>query len=394
MVIGRGTPLVKRAGGRAVGNTSRSWWIPALLLLLTGCGVAARSDHKLDTRLQRHVKAASQAFAEGQLETAITAYRAAIRRAWALDDPYEAGTAAYNLAACLLTHDRSREAQDWLLDARLELTRAGASLGNVWLLEAKIAAQQQRFGDVEAYVQRASCSDPPCQHREQQYQCCNDDPCRDSLISRIPCWGTRFEKRQAVSDCAAVYQAQIHLLRARVAAEQYDLATARYQWSCAAQWIEQVCDHDLWAEREHVAALIHLAQAEYLSAARHFDREADCLRQAGNYREIPNALELAAAAYDQAGLRGVSADRICRVARILYGRGELQRSWRYVQQALQSAEAVGAESTRTQLALLANELARTLSEPDSSLTEHSQPREPELLAPANAADVTELLESP
>ena len=70
----------------------------ALLVAMAGCQTSSGSQRKMDSTLQRHVKEASQAYADGQIERAISEYRKAIRREWAMDHPYESGTAAYNLA--------------------------------------------------------------------------------------------------------------------------------------------------------------------------------------------------------------------------------------------------------------------------------------------------------
>ncbi len=338
----------------------------------------------MDSTLQRHVKYAAQAYSEGQVERAITEYRKAIRRAWAMDDPYESGTAAYNLAACLMSDSRSSEAKDWLLDARVELHRAGTSAGNVWLLEAKIAQSECRFEDVSYLLQRAACSEPPCPGEVSRACCGDDDPCGDSCVARLPCLGPKLKKRQAAKDCEDAYQAQIHLVRARSAAEQYDIAVAQRELACACELAEDICGYDLHAELHNVAALIHIAKGEYLQAGRHLDREAENLRWAGNYREIPTALELASAAYQQAGQLDLAAERLCRVARILYGRGDADQAWNVVQLAVPIAESTCSETTKIRLALLANEILLVLSEQGDPAPEKQPENDLGMLAPANA----------
>ncbi len=358
-----------------------------MLVLAIGCRGTGRSERAIDTTLQRHIKRAEVAFAEGQIEQAIDEYRKAVRRAWAMDDPYESGTAAYNLAACLLSHAQTDQAKDWLVDARVELQRAGTSVGNVLLLEAKIAQSEARFEDAMRLTQRAACEVPPCP--DDGLRACNhhQDPCDEGCVSQIPCVGPRIEQRRNAKDCAAAYQAQIHLVRARSAAEQYDLARAEAELSCAKRLAADVCSEDLQAELHNVAALIHIAKGEYLQAARHLDHEAAALRRAGNYREIPGALEIASAAYEQLGLFGLSADRLCRVARILYARGDFETAWRYVQMAIPMAESACSEATQIRLALLANEIALAITQRGESLPEPSQrDEELEMLAPENASE--------
>lgn len=362
--------------------------VAALLATSLGCFGSGRSQPERDSALQRHVKYASEAYSEGQIDRAIVEYRKAVRRAWSMDDPYESGTTAYNLAACLTSNAQSREARDWLLDARVELHRAGASAGNAWLLDAKIALSESRFEDVQYLVQRAACSDPPCPDQGTESCCGKGDPCRDRCVARIPCVGPRIKKHRAAKDCQETYQAQIHLVRARLAAEQYDIPLAQRELECACRLAEVVCSDDLRAELHNVAALIHIAKGEYLQAGRHFDREAENLRLAGNYREIPTSLELASASYEQAGLVDLAADRLCRVARTRFGQGEVDQAWRDVQRALPMAEAVCSETIKVRLSLTANEMLHVLSQQDdpapAKQVNTQQQDEVGMLGPANA----------
>lgn len=340
-----------------------------------GCRSTPSGGHRVDKTLARHSDSARQAYAEGHIEAAAEEYRKAIRRAWAMDDPYESGTNAYNLAACMTSLDRVTEANDWLLDARVEFCRAGTSTGNTWLLSAKIAIEQSRFHDAQWLVDRAACSDPPCDGNSCRGLCGPADPCREKCITKIPCVGPKFERKETLKDCQREYQAQIHLTRARIAAEQYDMANACREFQRACELARQVCGYELQAELQNVAALIHIAKGEYLQAGWHLDSEAVNLRLAGNYREIPGALQLAAAAYEQAGLLELAADRLCRVARVLYGRGQTQRAWEVVQRATEMAEAVCSERAETRLALLANEILLALAEDGQPTPAASQPQE-------------------
>ena len=381
------TTLTKIATMPRAWNAWGCFCFVAIVATMPGCTGSTGSQRKIDSTLQRHVKYANQAFSEGQVERAITEYRRAIRRAWAMDDPYESGTAAYNLAACLTSDARSREARDWLLDARAEFQRAGTSAGNAWLLEAKIALHESRFEDVHYLVQRAACTEPPCQDEEGR-DCCGDrDPCDDRCVTKIPCLGPKLKKRRSAKDCEDAYQAEIHLVRARAAAEQYDIPASQRELACACKLAEDICSYDLHAEFHNVAALIHLAKGEYLQAGRHLDQEAENLRWAGNYREISSVLELASAAYQQAEQPALAADRLCRVARVLYGRGDVNEAWKVVQLAVPIAESACSETTKVRLALLANEILLVLSEQGDSPPE-LQPEEedPGMLAPANSTN--------
>ncbi|MGI9473123.1 MAG: hypothetical protein ACR2NZ_16395 [Rubripirellula sp.] len=349
-------------------------WI-AILATVLGCK-SSGEERTVDELVGRHAQKGSVAYAEGQVDDAIREYRRAIHRAWAIDDAYESGTNAYNLAACLFSVGRAAEARDWLLDSRVELCRAGASPGNVYLLEARIALNQSRLEDVYRLVDHAACSDAPCAGEGCECKQGPGDPCRDRCVTKIPCVGPKIKEAKATKDCENAFEAQVELTRARLAAEQYDIPTALRHLSRACELLQGICGHDLQADLHDVAALIHLAKGEYLQAGCHLDREAESLSCAGIYREIPATLALAAACYEQAGRADLAAKRLCRVARIWYGRGDTDRSWQHVQSASLLAETDGCEVTQVRLALLANEIAQKLSKDDDSSPENRRQSDP------------------
>ena len=277
-----------------------------------------------------------------------------------MDDPVESGNGAYNLAACMVSSSRIPEAKDWLVDARVELSRARMSQGNVWLMEAKIAQDRGRFDEASIYLRRAACSSVPCD--EEECLCAPGDPCEQGCAAQIPCVGKHITEKAEERDCEDGYKAQVHLGRARWYAEQYDLANARCHFAQACELAEHVCDYALQAQLQNVAAMIQLACGKHLSAGWHLDMEAKNHRLALNYREIPGTLELAAAAYEQAGRLDLASDRLTRTARIYFGRGEVQRSWQYVKRAVPIAEASCSRSTQIRLALLAHELHQFVEE--------------------------------
>jgi tetratricopeptide (TPR) repeat protein len=350
----------------------------------------------MDSTLERHVRNASEAFREGQIERSTSEYRRALHRAWAMDDPYESGAGAYNLAASLLSASQTDQAKDWLLDARVEFQRAGSSAGNVWLLEAKIAQQESRLDDVTYLIQRASCSAPPCSAGADRSPC-DDESCCERCVAKIPVLGAKVQAKHATRDCEESYKVQIHLARARLAAEQYDIGVAEAELACACRLASELCIDDLHAELHDVAALVHIAKGEFLQAGRHLDREAESLRWAGNFREIPGVLELSAAAYEQSGMLSLAADRFGRAARVYCGRGDYKRAWRAVQQASALADSAGAdefcdtslgillvsaEVTKVRLALVANEIQLALADSDEDASEVAPLEDLEMLAPS------------
>ena len=333
----------------------------AMMLMASGCAAPSAPVVNTDATVTRHSKQGRQALAEGDLDAAVDQYRAALLRAWAIDDPYESGTAAYNLAACFASIGATPQAKQWLLDARVELCRAGSSAGNVWLLEAKVAMDECRFADASRYLNRAECSSPPCQRDDGGCLCGPSDPCQPTCTSKIPCVGSKLADKQAAKACQQEFQAQIQLSRAAIAAEQYDAPSARRHFACACRLAADICSHDLQAQLQHVAALIHLVEGQFMQAAWHFDNEAKHLRLGGNYREIPTALGHAAAAYQEAARFDLAASRTCRVARIWLGRGDSRQAWQQLQIAGELVAQTHCPAAEVRLALVACEIERTLA---------------------------------
>ncbi|TWT95698.1 hypothetical protein [Neorhodopirellula pilleata] len=325
-----------------------------------GCQSGSPDPPKLDSTLARSSEAGRIAYAEGDVDAAIAEYRDAIHRAWLMDDPYEAGTNAYNLAACLITIGDDERAQDWLIDARAELTRANSSVAYTWLLQAKIAQEAGHWTEALSMIDRAACSPPPCDSDDSGCCCNGNDACDDRCVYQIPCVGDKFRKKDEIAECEDDFRAQVHLAKARVAAELGDIPTALCHYAKACEIAKEVCSEDLQAELQNVAAMIHLAKEEYLQAAWHFDKEAKHSRLAKNYRVISGALELAAAAYSEAGQYQLAADRLSRVARIWFGRGDMDRAWKHLNHASELVNRAGCDATSIRLSLLADEIQQVV----------------------------------
>jgi tetratricopeptide (TPR) repeat protein len=299
-------------------------------------------EARYDSRLRRLADDGQEQFAEGDVESAITNYRKAIRRAWALDDPAEIGNVAFNLAACLFSDGKNQEARDWLIESRCELARAGRSVGNTWLLESKIARSEGRTADAQEHIAMAQCTCPPCEVENKDGECCSsDDPCDQTTCATcLPCTGKDRGEQKRKENCVVAYTAQIQLAKARIANDFGDVVQASAHLQCARDAIDDSCQRDLASEVENVAGHIHLTREEPLQAGKHFDREADLLRVAGNLRQIPYALQLAAEAYNAAGRQDLAADRWCRAARVFHGRGDEKQAWKCVTSATQMATGV------------------------------------------------------
>lgn len=335
-----------------------------LVLMVGGCRSSAPMDSSTVAKVVRYSESAAESFAEGDAEGAIQTFRKAIHRSWAADDPYHAGTNAYNMAAVLFDRGKHADALDRLVDARVDLARAGSSAGNTYLLEAKIAQAEGRFSDASRMIGLANCSPPPCSASDDN--ACRCAACQESKLDCVPCLGKKIADKKAAQQCRADYQAQVHLARSRLATEGYDLALASKHLVQASALVTKVCSDELRAEIHHAAAMIDLAEGQFLQAAAHFDREVTHLRLAGNYREIPEVLKVSAAAYQQVERFDLASDRLCRAARCLFARGEPKESWDVLQQALAFVDLDPSMPNHIRLMLTAKEIELVLTETSSA----------------------------
>ncbi|MFK8115085.1 MAG: hypothetical protein AB8B91_22985 [Rubripirellula sp.] len=331
-----------------------------LVVMVGGCRSSAPIESSTVAKVMRYSESAAESFAEGDTEVAIQTFRKAIHRSWAADDPYHAGTNAYNLAAVLFDRGKHADALDWLVDARVDLARAGKSAGNTFLLEAKIAQTEERFQDASRMIGLANCSPPPC--TDSANKSCPCTACQESKLSCVPCLGKKIADEKASQQCRDDYQAQVHLARSRLATDQYDLALASKHLVQASALATKVCSDELRGEIHHAAAMIDLAEGQFLQAAAHFDREVTHLRLAGNYRKLPEVLKICAAAYQQVDRFDLASDRLCRAARCLFARGEAKESWDVLQQALTFVDPDPSKPNHIRLVLTAREIESVLAE--------------------------------
>lgn len=329
-------------------------------VLCCGCRSTRSRDIPVDAKIVRYNESGTEAFSEGNSAAAIKSFRKAVLRSWATDDPYQSGTNAYNLAAAWFDRGDNQAAKDWLIEARVELARAKASAGNTYLLGAKIAQDEGRLEDAHRLIWLASCAPSPCGDRAEEV--CPGDACKEDCFERLPCVGNRIAEKKSLEECHNDYAAQVHLAKARLAAEMYDLDSAKCHFADAIESARHVCNYDLRAEFHDTAALIDLAGGNVVQAAAHLDREATLLRLAENYRRIPEVLTLAAAAHNETLRFDLSTDRLCRAARIWLTRGELEKAWEILQQALETGEAEHSPSTRIRLQITAAEIEAAAKE--------------------------------
>jgi hypothetical protein len=269
------------------------------------------------------------------------------------------------------------EARGWVDEARQEFRRGRASDVNTWLLEAKIAARQGQLDEAERLTGIAErivrCGDArpqACPPKEKGCDCeCVE--CHQ-LVKRV-------KQKKVIQRLEATAQAEVYLIRAALACDLGDSPRAKIQLAQASELLDDVCQGELRAEAQHVRARIHLLEGRPDLAAPHFDVEAELLRLAGNYREIPQALTSAAESYEMAGDLVRAADRRYRVARISFARGDINDAILKIDAALPLAEACGDPSVQNRFALLfrevslAHEAQRKASPSDTSAAPAAEP---------------------
>ncbi|TWU04900.1 hypothetical protein [Stieleria varia] len=345
--------------------------LPCVLLTAAGCASAPKQLVGNDKSLSRDVEDGRGAYQEGNLVVAEKKYDEALLRAWAIDDPYESGTVAYNLAAILVSQQRYAEASEWLVDSRVELRRANASTGNTWLLSAEIAMAQNCFEDAERFVNYAAMTCPPCHAVDTCCLCgpsaaCGNDVPQDCCDVRLSCLEKHHAEDKAEEDCRRGYEARIELARARLAAKQLDLCGAKQHLARASELTSESCDFSLHADRHDVAAAIHDLEAGFMQAGAHRDREVQMLRCIGHYREIPNVLDAAAESYAATERVDLAVDRLIRSARIRYARGELDAAWQRIRQASEFALMQDTQDVEIRLRLTAVKIRDALAAKNKS----------------------------
>ena len=340
-----------------------------VLLKCVGCSSLNQPKASQDTALLRATEQGSNLYNRGDVREATQKYLIALRRAWAIDDAYESGTSAYHLAACYYSMGEIAAAKDWLLDARSELTRANASCRNVWILEAKIARHENRYSDVSYLLNRASEEVSTTNHSDSAYLSQIKNIAKISPVSfheslrgfRPTAWTKTF---WGSTDIPVI------MIQASVAAERGNLSEGRKHLKAIEQLLKNSDQSDLLAEWYRISAELYLKERQFLKAAKGFDQEVHCLKSAALYRDLPVALEQCARAYQNAQNVNQAADRLCRAARLYYGRGDYQLAWQVTQQAGTLAESASDTTLRVRLGLIAEQILSEL--PDDQEADHQE----------------------
>jgi hypothetical protein len=286
---------------------------------LFGCSsTPPDSRPKQDTELLNAARSAQQAYQRGQFETAANQYRLALQRARVMDAAGSIGDQAYNLALSLIAADQLDAAQALLDEAERELTRAGEPLADVLLTQARLVRVRSGRGASAAI--------------ERQLRRVLDDP---------------------RSQATPVHRAQVALLRADLACDRGDGATAAdYLAESQALLGAEPPTTPIHAHIARVRGRIHGLNNEPEQAGRTFDEEADIMRANRRYRDMAKALRRGGDAYRQAGKAATAVDRYYRAARSWLAQGRSAEAAQDMSAAEQLAGQLRDDQWRRRLALL------------------------------------------
>jgi len=373
---------------------SRQWavWLACAVALvgMAGCR-GSKPTYKPDPYIAREAKDGQAAYIEGSDREAIAHYTLALKRSWAIDDPLEIGHNAYNVAAVLAAVGFDNEARDCLREARAELRRAGQSTSAAWLLEAKIARSQGSLEDAVMAVQMAEQT-APC---DEKKGLCDGDKCplgcgvvhasydecpiecSSACYQEEPWWKVhKHKKKKEDKTCRGCpdedpesacldpdrTKAAVHLLKAELACDQYDLALARGELAQARDRLGDEMDVATRAQIARIEGRILILEGRPGEGARRLDTEAYWLRRAKLYREIASATGAAGEAYEAAGEMLLASERYYRCARILFARDEWIASLAMIDRSLVLAVSVEDLDLQARLAFLFNLVDRAVKE--------------------------------
>ena len=300
--------------------------ILAATVLLSGCS-STPAPRPVDPEISRTARSARGAFDSGLVEAASRLYARALRRARQQDDATEIGTNAYNLALCEVILGDYNKARGALAEAKAEFARRGDIPPEVFLLEAKTAYRQGRGAEAEALVQQT--------------------------LKRFP----------SLSPDELI---QFTVLQGRLAVDRGDKIEARRRLEEIRELMEDTSDPALRAEGAGLAGIILLAEDKPGGAAAEFDRQAELLRQAGNYREMAIALGKAGDSYGRSGETCRAGERFFRSARSLFAQGDALTSLKMIESSLAALKECPEDDLHPRIADLFEEIRQAVSAAEGS----------------------------
>ena len=278
-------------------------WLAAAGALCGCAGFTSAKQSRGDRVLVETTAAARDAFEQERTEQAAALYKFALQRARAMDQPLAIGDASYNLAACLLRLGQYDRVRILLDEASYELERGHAPLADVLLLGARAA---HLSGDSAAAA---------------------------TLLRRL--------RTDPGSRPSPPHLAQAALLEGHMACDRRDWMAARSLLRQARAVRSSAADPLLQAQVAALTGRVAVGTQEMRIAAEAFDRQADLLRRARQYRVISAALARAAEAYATLREHDIAADRFYRAARSAAASGDTTSAKKWASAALAAAQQAG-----------------------------------------------------
>ena len=280
---------------------------PCLLVLLTaGCftNTPPPTGPPRDAVLANAMSSGRLAFERGLNGEAVVLHRQALDRAREMDDARAVSDASYNLAAARVRAGDHAGAAAALLESEAETRRVGGNVADVLLLRATVARLNGTPSEAAALADRV-LADP-------------------------------------ASRPTAGHRVQAHVLKGEVAAQEGNWPVAEEQAKLARAGLGRAGNTASPALLAGVVGLrgrIARGHGDPAEAARLFDRRADLLRQARQYRDMADATADAAEAWMALGIPAEAGPRYYRAARAAAARGEEAGARSLLSRAAEAADA-------------------------------------------------------
>jgi tetratricopeptide (TPR) repeat protein len=290
--------------------------VSGLFLMLAAC--ASPRPSTVDPTIAQFSSSARSAYERGALPQAVRFYELALARARTMDDSEDIGRAAHNLAACYLLLDRPADALARAGEAELELARGGMPVTEVLLLKAKAQIALGRTNEAQAALDAA-------------------------LAMKI----------------SPTVRADALLLKGAMACESGDLNGAGALLIQAQEAARQSGSPSVIAGTHRLSGRMAEMGALWNSAAADYDAETLLRRQAGQHREMAEALGRAGMTYEKAGQPALAAERFYRAGRGLYAQGDAVGALKLIEQGLKNS--ADAPEMKARLTALFEEIRRAVA---------------------------------
>ncbi len=260
-------------------------WVVSATLLCGGCGGSPKAapppiGAAADPQLNQFSDNAHTAYRLGNFELAARLYGSALSRAHATDDAPQIAGSAYNLAICEMALGRLDAARQHLRESKAESQRGNLPLGDVLLVESKVARLQNKPDEAAALAHAV------------------------------------IDSKEAST--TAGQRAAANVTLGLIACDRKDTATASAQLNSVSQTNS---DPALSVDIAELAASIAELQGNSEAAATAFDREAELALDCGQYARMVRALTQAGRNYCKLDRSAAAADRLFRAARSENGLG-------------------------------------------------------------------------